>query len=67
MLRPAMNDLLSNSRDSYSFVVSVAKRARDIAIKSEEQNIVLEEKPVQLAVMEFASNPWPIPSGIKER
>ena len=32
MLRPAMNDILKDGQSYYSFVLAVAKRARDIAI-----------------------------------
>lgn len=68
MLRPAMNEMLQNeTRNSYAFVVGVAKRAREIAIESEEQNEILEEKPVQLAVTEFHNRPWDISSAIRER
>ena len=54
MLRPAMTSLLKPDQDCYSFVVGVAKRARDIADEAEEKHEILEEKPVQLAVEEFA-------------
>lgn len=54
MLRPAMSEMLDNDRDVYSFVVAVAKRAREIAGDAEENHDILEEKPVQLAVEEFA-------------
>ena len=63
-----MNDMLqNNTRNCYAFVVGVAKRAREIAIESEEKNEVLEEKPVQLAVTEFHEHPWDISTAIKER
>ena len=54
MLRPAMSDMLENDQDYYSFVVAVAKRAREIATEAEENKIFLEKKPVKLAVEEFA-------------
>ncbi|MEG2173856.1 MAG: DNA-directed RNA polymerase subunit omega [Oscillospiraceae bacterium] len=54
MLRPSMSDMLSNTQDCYSFVVSVAKRAREIADEAEENHEMLDEKPVQMAVNEFA-------------
>ena len=55
MLRPAMSEILKNQQDCYSFVVAVAKRAREIAGSAEEQHEILPDKPVSLAVEEFAS------------
>lgn len=68
MLRPAMNDMLNNNtQQSYAFVVAVAKRAREIAIESEDKNEILEEKPVALAVTEYDAHPWDIDSEVRER
>ncbi len=53
MLKPSMNELLENDQDCYSFVVAVAKRAREIATEAEERHEILEDKPVKLAVDEF--------------
>jgi DNA-directed RNA polymerase subunit omega len=55
MLRPAMSEILENQQDCYSFVVAVAKRAREIAAAAEEEQEILEDKPVSLAVEEFAN------------
>lgn len=54
MLRPAMSEILERKQDCYTFVVAVAKRARELADESEAKHDVLEEKPVRLAVDEFA-------------
>lgn len=54
MLRPSMQSMLKQGENYYSFVVAVAKRAREIAQEAEDQHILLEEKPVQKAVEEFA-------------
>lgn len=54
MLRPSMPEIIGDSRDAYSFVVAVAKRAREISDESEENGEIVEEKPVRLAVDEFA-------------
>lgn len=53
MLRPAMNDILKEGQSYYSFVIAVAKRARDIAQTSMDNGVLLDEKPVDLAVNEF--------------
>ena len=54
MLRPAMSEILERKQDCYTFVVAVAKRARERADQSEEQHEILEMKPVKLSVDEFA-------------
>ena len=54
MLRPAMSEILERKQDCYTFVVAVAKRAREIADQSEENHEILEMKPVKLSVDEFA-------------
>ena len=54
MLRPAMNDILKDGQSYYSFVIAVAKRARDIAEDAIENGTLLNDKPVDLAVNDFA-------------
>lgn len=54
MHRPAMSEILKENESYYSLVIAVAKRAREIAIKAEETGEILIEKPVQLAVEDFA-------------
>ncbi len=54
MLRPAMNDILEEGQSYYSFVIAVAKRARDIAEDAIENGTMLNEKPVDIAVNDFA-------------
>lgn len=54
MLRPAVNEILKNGESPYSLVVGVAKRARQITDESEEERRILVDKPVKLAVEEFA-------------
>ncbi|WP_343252502.1 DNA-directed RNA polymerase subunit omega [Ligaoa zhengdingensis] len=54
MLRPAVNEILKNGESPYSLVVGVAKRARQITDESEEERKILVDKPVKLAVEEFA-------------
>lgn len=54
MLRPAMNDILKDGQSYYSFVIAVAKRARDIAEDAIENGTLLNEKPVDIAVNDFA-------------
>lgn len=54
MLRPAMSQILTNNESCYSFVVAVAKRAREITQDALDNKTVLQEKPVKTAVREFA-------------
>ena len=55
MLRPALAQILRNNESPYSLVVGVAKRAREITEESEEDKRVLVEKPVKLALDDFAT------------
>lgn len=54
MHRPSINEILKKDESYYSLVIAVAKRARQIAIDAEETGEVLIQKPVQLAVEDFA-------------
>ena len=62
MLRPAMSQIIKKDDSYYRFVVAVAKRAREIAEEAEEEKIPLEEKPVKLAVEEFAAGKYKMTS-----
>lgn len=55
MLRPSMYQIIGKHDSYYEFVVAVAQRARDIAEETDENHINLVEKPVKLAVEEFAT------------
>ena len=55
MLRPSMYQIIGKHDSYYEFVVSVAQRARDIAEAAEADHVSMVEKPVKLAVEEFAS------------
>ena len=67
IFKPAMTEMLKPSDNVYAFVVAVAKRARVIAEQAEAQGIGLDEKPVQLAVVEYSQHPWDISAKIVER
>ncbi len=53
MFNPDLRDVLKNNVSRYSLVTAVAKRAREIALSAEENNEILEEKPVSLALDEI--------------
>lgn len=67
MLRPAMSQILREGESYYSFVVAVARRAREIAEEADENGTILEEKPVNLALAEFASGKCKIRELVKTK
>ena len=54
MHSPSVPELLKPGQSYYSLVVAVAKRAREIAQQADDKHEILLEKPVQLAVEDFA-------------
>ncbi len=60
MLRPSVNQLITKNESSYSLVVGIAKRAREVADELYEQDKVLEEKPVKTAIRELAAGKYRI-------
>lgn len=54
MLNPSMQILLSKVRNRYLLVNLTAQRARDIAAYAEENEIILDDKPVKIAMDEIA-------------
>jgi DNA-directed RNA polymerase subunit omega len=56
MLKTAIGQLLTENDSSYSLVIAVAKRARDIVKKAEETGKSLNDKPVSLAIDEFGAH-----------
>ena len=58
MLRPAISQITTKNENSYSVVIGVAKRARQITEELYENGLVLEQKPVKTAVEEFAARKY---------
>ena len=58
MLRPAISQITTKNESSYSVVIGVAKRARQITEDLYNNNMVLEQKPVKTAVEEFAARKY---------
>lgn len=54
MHRPSAPELLKPGQSYYSLVVAIAKRAREIAQLADENHEILSEKPVKMAVEDFA-------------
>lgn len=66
MLRPAMSQIIKKNDSYYTFVVAVAKRAREIAIEAEDNKVPLDQKPVKLAVDQFASGKYKMVTQLEE-
>ena len=60
MLRPTDIEKLKGDKSRYAIVIGVAKRARDIADKAEQEGIQLLEKPVSLAINDLTSGDYKI-------
>ena len=54
MLYPAMNELLAQVPSRYQLVNVVGARARKIAARAEQEDLMLEDKPVSIAIREIA-------------
>ncbi len=54
MLNPAIGELINHCNNRYELVLDVAKKARAIAEEAEENDEILIEKPVTLAIDELA-------------
>lgn len=58
MLRPSSSQILKNNESTYSLVIAVAKRAREILDKAYEEKVIIDEKPVKTAVEQFATGKY---------
>lgn len=53
MFNPDLTEVLEKYESRYSLVAATAKRAREIAAEAEEDGVILDEKPVSLALDEI--------------
>lgn len=60
MLNADLNKVLKGKTSRYSLVIATAKRARKIAEDAEENNEIIVEKPVTLALEEFMDGKYEI-------
>ena len=60
MYKPSIDDMLAGKQSRYSLVIAVAKRAREISDDYKERNVLLDEKPVLLAVEDFKNHKYEI-------
>lgn len=60
MRKLSVEDIVKDNENCYSFVVAIAKRARQISEKSNDEGIILDDRPVHMAVKEFAAGKFRI-------
>ncbi len=56
MIKPIADLILTPDQSRYSLVVAIAKRAREISEDAEKNRVILEDKPVQIAVQEYVDH-----------
>ncbi len=55
MFNPDLRNVLKDNASRYSLVIAVAKRAREISAYADENQEILDEKPVSIALDEIIS------------
>ena len=55
MLNPSIGKLINSTESRYKLVLDIAKKARCIAKTAEDNNEIITEKPVTLAIDEMAA------------
>lgn len=60
MKRASIDDMLKGKESRYALVIGVAKRAREIADDFKEQGLIIEDKPVLLAIEDFKNHKYNI-------
>ncbi len=58
MLKPTDIEQLKGKNSRYAVVIGVAKRARAIAQDAEDNGVVLTEKPVSMAILDFTEGDY---------
>ncbi len=58
MLKPTDIEQLKGKNSRYAVVIGVAKRARSIAQDAEDNGVVLTEKPVSMAILDFTEGEY---------
>lgn len=53
MIKPIADLILTPDKSRYSLVVAISKRARQIVDDAEKNHVILEDKPVEIAVQEY--------------
>ncbi len=58
MLKPTDIERLKGKNSRYAVVIGVAKRARSIAQDAEDNGVILTEKPVSMAILDFTEGDY---------
>ncbi len=58
MFNPDLRDVLKNRTSRYSLVTAIAKRAREISTDAQENEEILNEKPVSIALDEIITGEY---------
>ena len=58
MLRPSSSQILKNGESTYSLVIAVPKRAREIIDDAYSEKLIINKKPVGTAVEQFANGEY---------
>ncbi len=56
MIKPIADLILTPDQSRYSLVIAIAKRARQISEEAEANKVILDDKPVQMAVDEYMNH-----------
>jgi DNA-directed RNA polymerase subunit omega len=56
MIKPIADLILKPEQSRYSLCIAIAKRARQISEEAEKNKVILEDKPVQMAVQEYVDH-----------
>jgi len=56
MIKREIGQLLEECESVYSLVIAVAKRSRDISNSALDKKILLDDKPVNIAIDEFGQH-----------
>jgi DNA-directed RNA polymerase subunit omega len=60
MFNPDLRNVLKDKTSRYSLVTAIAKRAREISSEAQENEEVLNEKPVSIALDEIISGEFKV-------
>lgn len=60
MLKPTDIEKLKGDKSRYAVVIGVAKRAREISERAEEEGVILLEKPVSMAIADLTEGDYKI-------
>ncbi len=60
MFNPDLRNVLKNRTSRYSLVTAIAKRAREISLDAQENDEILNDKPVSIALDEIINGKYEV-------